>query len=106
MTRKELIRTYRKGRRDFIGVDLAGANLKKVDLKGVNLKGANLEGANIGRSSWPLSCGSKGAKVDKKIFCQLVAHLCVVDIDNKKYKEIQKNLLSIAKQSHVWKFLK
>lgn len=67
---------------------------------GANLSEANLSGANLDYSCWPLWCGSKGVKIDRKQFAQLAAHLCVVDVDDDECKDIQQYLIGIAKTSH------
>ena len=70
---------------DLKGADLQWANLRRADLqwanlKGANLQGANLEGANLEKtnldySCWPLHCGSKNVKLDKKLQAQLLGHI-------------------------------
>ena len=87
-------------------VNLQHANLKRANLVIADLYQANLTGANIDFSCWPLWCGSAHIKVDKKIFCQLVAHLWTLYIDDKECKELQKVALKLAEQSHIWKALK
>ena len=39
----DIIKEYKKGRRDFKGVDFKGVDFKGVDLTGVNFKGADYE---------------------------------------------------------------
>ena len=56
------------------GADLSGANLSGTDLSRADLSGADLSGANLDCASWPLWCKSITAKVDEKIFIQLLYH--------------------------------
>jgi hypothetical protein len=63
-------------------------------------KRADLTRANLDFSCWPLWCGSKGVKVDKRIACQLIAHVCVLDCDDPEVKKAQKYLMKLARQSH------
>ena len=76
------------------------ANLEGANLERAHLEGANLEGANLDFSCWPLWCGSKHVKVDKKIAVQLIAHICVLDCEDKEIKAAIKGLLPLAKQCH------
>jgi len=76
------------------------ANLSWANLSGADLSWANLSGADLDYSCWPLWCGSKGVKIDRKQFAQLAAHLCVVDVDDDECKDIQQYLIGIAKTSH------
>ena len=97
---------------DLSGADLYGANLSRANLSGADLYGANLSGANLSGAdlsganldfaSWPLWCGTKKVKVDIKIVYQLIAHLCVVECDDKIFKRVQKFLLPFAKKFHRW----
>ena len=80
---------------DLNGADLRGANLRRADLNGADLRGANLDFA-----SWPLWCGSKNVKVDRKITTQLAAHFCAVDCDDADYQKARKAILAFAKTSH------
>lgn len=55
------------------------ANLRYADLKYANLRGAHLYdthlyGVDLDYSCLPLWCGSLQAKIDKRIFCQLLYH--------------------------------
>ena len=89
-------------RADLSGADLSGADLSGADLYGADLYGADLYGADLDYSCWPLWCGSKKVKVDIKIVYQLIAHLCVVECDDKIFKRVQKFLLPFAKKFHRW----
>ena len=80
--------------------DLRGANLRGANLQYANLRGANLRGADLDFSCWPLWCGSKGAKVDRRLYLQLLAHLCAVDVDDDECIAHQQVSLELAKQSH------
>ena len=111
MNREELIKRYSKGERDFSCANLRGANLSDAELSGAdlrgadlsdaNLRGANLSGANIDYTSWPIWCGSKHVKVDKKIAMQLAAHFCTLVCDDQEVKEAQALILTFAKKSHI-----
>ena len=87
-------------RADLSMADLSGANLSWADLSGANLCGANLCGADLDFSCWPLWCGSKGVKVDRKIAAQLAAHFCAVDCDDPDYQAARAAILEFAKTSH------
>ena len=90
-----------------VRADLWEANLREADLRGANLRGANLweadlREADLDFSVWPLWCGSIEAKVDRKLFVQLVYHLCAVGVDNEECKRVQERLLPLAKEFHRW----
>jgi uncharacterized protein YjbI with pentapeptide repeats len=97
---------------DLSGADLRWANLSEANLseanlsgaylRGANLSEANLRGADLDYSCWPLWCGSKKVKVDMRIVYQLIAHICVLDCDDKVFKRVQKFLLPFAKKFHRW----
>jgi len=82
------------------GALLDGALLKGALLKGASLNYASLKGANIDYSCWPLWCGSKGIKVDKRIAAQLAAHFCALECDDPAYKKARKAILDFAMTSH------
>ena len=90
---------------DLQRADLQVANLQGANLQGANLLDANLLDANLDYSCFPLWCGSKGIKLDRRLFLQLVAHLCAVEVDDEECKNTQEYLMTIAKQSHVAKWL-
>ena len=73
---------------------------KRADLQGADLREAYLRGADLDYSCLPLWCGSKGIKVDKRIYAQILAHLCALDVDDKDCKKHQQRSLGLAKQSH------
>ena len=85
--------------------DLQRADLQVANLQGANLQGANLLDANLDYSCFPLWCGSKGIKLDRRLFLQLLAHICAVEVDDEECKNTQEYLMTIAKQSHVAKWL-
>ena len=90
---------------DLRGANLSGADLSEADLRGADLRGADLRGAdlseaNLDFSCWPLWCGSKNVKVDKKIFAQLAMHLCGVVVDSEECKKAQEALAPLAMQCH------
>ena len=87
---------------DLSWADLSRANLLSADLSRADLLSADLSGANIDFSCWPLWCGSKKVKVDIGIVYQLIAHLCVLECDDKIFKRVQKFLLPFAKKFHRW----
>lgn len=63
----------------LVGASFNRANLRYADLKYANLRGAHLldahlYGANLDYSCLPLWCGSLRAKIDKRIFCQILYH--------------------------------
>ena len=100
---------------DLQGADLRYANLRSADLRsadlqvanlqGANLQGANLLDANLDYSCFPLWCGSKGIKLDRRLFLQLLAHICAVEVDDEECKQVQAQLTPLAIQSHVAEFL-
>ena len=90
---------------DLRRADLRGANLSNADLRGADLRGADLRGANLRRaeidySCWPLWCGSKGVKVDKRLAAQIAAHFCVLDCDDADYQAARMAILEFAKTSN------
>ena len=85
---------------DFTGADLTYANLTGANLTGADLRRANLTSTNIDYSCWPLSCGSIGVKVDKKIAVQLMYHACALDCDDPEYREARAKVLDFANQMH------
>ena len=85
--------------------DLRRADLQGADLQGANLQGANLLDANLDYSCFPLWCGSKGIKLDRRLFLQLLAHICAVEVDDEECKKTQEYLMPLAKQSHAAKWL-
>jgi len=107
-------------RTDFLGANLQGANLQGANLQGANLQGANLQeanlqraslqradlqganlrGANIDYSCLPLWCGTKGMKVDRRIYTQILAHLCALDVDDEECKKNQSFNKNLAATSH------
>ena len=87
------------------GADLQGADLRYANLRSANLQGADLQGADLDYSCFPLWCGSKGIKLDRRLFLQLLAHICAVEVDDEECKKTQEYLMPLAKQSHVAKWL-
>ena len=79
---------------------LGGADLRGTNLRGTNLRGAYLGGANLDFASWPLWCGTIGAKIDLRLVRQLAAHICVVECEDKEAKEVQALLLPYAQKCH------
>lgn len=80
---------------DLRGANLRGANLRATDLReanlseadlrwanlrGADLSGADLSGADLDFASWPLHCGSFGAKADDRLAAQLLAHCCRLNV--------------------------
>jgi len=90
---------------DLRSADLQGADLRSADLQDADLQGADLQGANLDYSCFPLWCGSKGMKIDRRLFLQLLAHVCAVDVDDEECKQVQAQLTPLAIQSHVAEFL-
>ena len=85
--------------------DLRDADLRSADLRGADLRGADLRGADLDYSCFPLWCGSKGIKLDRRLFLQLLAHICAVEVDDEECKQVQAQLTPLAIQSHVAEFL-
>jgi len=85
---------------NLTGAILTDANLAYADLTGANLTGANLTGADIDFAVWPLWCGSKGVRVDRRIAAQLAAHFCALDCDDADYRAARAAILEFAKTSH------
>ena len=88
-------------RADLRMADLHGVNLRGADLRRVYLNGADLRGADLDYSCWPLWCGSKDIKVDKRIFTQLLAHICCLKVEDGECREIIKKILPLARKSHI-----
>ena len=90
-------------------VDLSGASLYRVDLGGADLIGANLRRADLSRanldySNWPLWCGSLTAKIDKRLFVQLLYHVVragqsVEDEEVRKFLDLPE-VIRLANQFH------
>jgi len=76
------------------------ADLSGADLRSADLRSADLSGADLSYSAWPLWCGSKRVKVDKRIAAQLAAHFCVLDCDDNDYIEARNAIMDFAKTSH------
>ena len=85
---------------DLRGADLRGAVLSYANLSGANLSYANLSGADLNFACWPLWCGSKSVKVDRRIAAQLAAHFCVLDCDDPDYIKARDAAMEFAKTSH------
>ena len=81
-------------------IDSNGEKGKKADLRGSDLRGSDLSGSDLDFSCWPLWCGSKNVKVDRRIAAQLAAHFCVLDCDDPDYQKARKSILGFAKSSH------
>ncbi len=97
-------------RADLRSADLRGANLRDADLRSADLQWADLRradllDANLDYSCFPLWCGSKGIKLDRRLFLQLLTHICTVEVDDEECKKTQEYLMPLAKQSHVAKWL-
>jgi len=86
---------------DLRDADLSDTNLSGADLRGADLRGANLSGADLDFSCWPLWCGSKDVKVDRRIAAQLAAHFCALDCDDDDYRKARSAILKFAKTSHI-----
>ncbi len=85
--------------------NLRSANLRSANLRGADLRGADLQRADLDYSCFPLWCGSEGMKIDRRLFLQLLAHVCAVDVDDEECKQVQAQLTPLAIQSHVAEFL-
>ena len=70
-----------------------------------DLQVADLRDADLDYSCFPLWCGSKGMKIDRRLFLQLLAHICAVDVEDEECKQVQAQLTPLAIQSHVAEFL-
>lgn len=90
---------------DLQGTDMRGVDMRGVDLQGADLQGTDMRGANLDHSCFPLWCGSEGIKLDRRLFLQLLAHICAVEVDDEECKKTQEDLMPLAKQSHVAKWL-
>lgn len=71
-----------------------------ADLRCANLCGADLCGADLDFSCWPLWCGSLGVKIDKRVFTQLIYHICRTVVDDDECKAIQSSLADFANGFH------
>lgn len=61
---------------------------------------AHLSGADLDFATWPLWCGSKGVRVDRRIAAQLAAHFCVLECDDPDYQTARDAVLPFARSSH------
>ena len=95
-------------RANLTGACLGGATLVEANLTGANLRGADLgevdlTGANIDYIDWPMSCRSRGMKLDLRLFAQLAAHFCAAICekpeDAPEIKSAQKALMPLALKS-------
>ena len=89
---------------DLRFADLRFADLRFADLSGADLSRADLSGADLDYGSWPLWCGSLTAKIDKKIFCQLLYHVVragqsVEDEEVRKFLDLPE-VIALANQFH------
>ena len=89
---------------DLHGTDLHGADLRGTDLRGTDLSGTDLSGANLDYSCWPLRCGSLNAKIDKRLFIQLLYHTVragqsVKDEEVRKFLNMPE-VIALANQFH------
>ena len=86
------------------GEDLKYANLSGANLEGAKLSYANLSYADLDYSSWPLWCGSLSAKIDKRIFCQLLYHTLRAgqSVEDEEVQALLNNpdVLKLANQFH------
>lgn len=87
-------------RANLKGADMRGADLIGANLKGADLRHADLRGADMDYSCLPLSCGSKGMIVDKRIAAQIAAHFCALECDDADYIAARKAILEFAQTSH------
>ena len=82
------------------GADLREVNLRGADLQEADLSGVDLQGADLDFSCWPLWCGSRGVRVDARIFRQLAMHLCGVEVEDDECRAAQSALMPLARQCH------
>lgn len=86
------------------GANLEGAKLSGAKLEGAKLSYANLSYADLDYSSWPLWCGSLSAKIDKRIFCQLLYHTLRAgqSVEDEEVQALLNNpdVLKLANQFH------
>ena len=82
------------------GADLQWADLREANLREDDLRETNLREADLDFSCWPLWCGSKDVKVDRRLAAQLAAHFCVLDCDDQDYLAARTALLEFAMSSH------
>ena len=73
---------------------------ERANLRGADLGGADLQEANLDFASWPLWCGTKGVRVDVRIFRQLAMHICGVVVDDDECRAAQEALMPLARQCH------
>ncbi len=85
---------------DLQRADLRGADLQRADLQWADLRGADLQRADLDYSCFPLWCGSKGMKVDRRLAAQIAAHFCTLDCDDNDYQDARKAILKFAQTSH------
>ena len=106
MSREDLdtvLKTHRMWLEDRGGgkcADLQGADLRGADLRGANLQGADLYGADLDFASWSLWCGTRGVRVDVRIFRQIAMHLCGVVVDDDECRAAQGALMPLARKCH------
>lgn len=89
---------------DLSDMDLSYTDLRGADLRGTDLRGTDLSGANLDYSCWPLRCGSLNAKIDKRLFIQLLYHTVragqsVKDEEVRKFLNMPE-VIALANQFH------
>lgn len=86
------------------GADLRETDLFRAYLHYTNLRDADLSGSDLDYSDWPLWCGSLTAKIDKRLFCQLLYHVVragqsVEDEEVRKFLDLPE-VIALANQFH------
>ena len=81
---------------DFTGTNLAGANLTGADLEDANFKEANWDFTSL-----QFRCNTFGFKASKDFFFQVFYHLCRIECDDAKIKELQQILKPFANQAKI-----
>ena len=83
-----------------VWLETYGADGARANLDRANLQGADLRGANLDFSVWPLWCGSRAVKIDRRIAAQLAYHFCAVECDDPDYLTARAALLPLANTFH------
>lgn len=89
---------------DLRGARLRGACLRDADLRSAALNNADLREVDLDYSAWPLWCGSLTARINKRIFCQLLYHVVragqsVEDEEVRKFLDLPE-VINLANQFH------
>jgi hypothetical protein len=99
---EQFLRTNSKGNR-FTGAleDLRNLCFCGRELRGIDIKGADIRGSDFDYASWPLWCGSKDVTIDRKLLCQLAAHIGCTKVYAPRVRRSDPDYAAFHKQCKV-----